>query len=61
MLVAHYQTVSQFEPGESDNECGPFAVALNKYVGKNAYGSPEDVDVLDEPFYRTINGVLALS
>jgi hypothetical protein len=55
MLVAHYQTISQFEPGESVNECGPFAVALNKYAGKDAPGgSPEDVDVLADRLWNTI-------
>jgi hypothetical protein len=54
MLVARYQTVSQFEPPESDAECGPFAVALNKYAGKDAPGgSPEDVDVLADRLWDT--------
>jgi hypothetical protein len=57
MLVAHYQTVSQFEPGESVNECGHFAVALNKYAGKDAPGgSPEDVDRLADNLLQQFGG-----
>ena len=52
MLVAYYQTVSQFERGESDCECGPYAVALNKYAGQNGpSGAPEDVDVLADQLW----------
>ena len=53
MLLAHYPVVSQFETGESVNECGPFAVAMNKYAGKDAPGgSPEDVDVLADRLWN---------
>lgn len=57
MLVAHYQTVSQFESGESVNECGPFAVAMNRYAGKDAPGgSPEDVDQLADNLWQQFGG-----
>jgi hypothetical protein len=57
MLTAHYQTVSQFESGESVFECGPFAVALNRYAGKNAPGgSPEDVDQLADNLWQQFGG-----
>jgi len=52
MLVAQYQTVTQFEAGESDCECGPYAVALNKYAGQNSpTGQPEDVDQLADKLW----------
>jgi hypothetical protein len=52
MLVAQYQTVSQFEAGESDCECGPYAVALNKYAGQNSpTGKPEEVDQLADTLW----------
>lgn len=52
MLIAQYQNVSQFEPGESDCECGPYAVALNKFAGQDApSGSAEDVDNLADQLW----------
>jgi hypothetical protein len=53
MLLAHYQTVSQFELGESGFECGAFAVALNKYAGQNApIGSQEEVDQFADTLWK---------
>ncbi len=53
MLVAQYQTVLQFEAGESDCECGPYAVALNKYAGQDSpAGSSEDVDQLADTLWN---------
>src|SRR5579864_1824609 len=52
MLVAYYQNVTQFEQGESNCECGPYAVALNKYAGRNSpIGQPEDVDTLADQLW----------
>ena len=57
MLVAQYQTVSQFEPDESAFECGPFAVALNKFAGRNGpTGSPEDIDQLADRLWQKYGG-----
>jgi hypothetical protein len=56
MLVAQYQTVLQFEQGESDCECGPFAVALNKYAGQDGpAGNPEEVDQLADTLWNTFS------
>src|ERR1700694_2583476 len=52
MLLAYYHTISQFETGESDCECGPYAVALNKYAGQHSpVDQPEDVDVLADQLW----------
>jgi hypothetical protein len=52
MLLAYYHTISQFEAGESDCECGPCAVALNKYTGQNSpVGQAEEVDMLADQLW----------
>ena len=57
MLLGQYQNVSQFEPGESLFECGPFAVALNHYAGQNApTGTPEEVDQLADQLWQQRGG-----
>lgn len=57
--VADFQDVSQFEPNESEFECGEFAAATVKfagYPGRGATGTQEDIDQTADAFYAKYIG-----
>jgi Peptidase_C39 like family len=57
--VADFQDASQFEPNESEFECGEFAAAIVKfagYPGKGATGTQEDIDQTADAFYTKYVG-----
>ncbi len=57
--VATYIDVDQFEYGQSVNECGYFAVALNvraTQIGKPYNGTAEDVDRFADYYYGKFDG-----
>ncbi|MGZ3624431.1 MAG: C39 family peptidase [Ktedonobacteraceae bacterium] len=57
--VADFQDASQFEPDESEFECGEFAVAIVKFAGspgKGATGTQEKIDQIADAFYTRYVG-----
>lgn len=62
--IADVVPVSQFEPGETQTACGPFAVALCKFAGppgKGPRGTAEDVDRYADAAYAHIFGGFDIS
>jgi GH25 family lysozyme M1 (1,4-beta-N-acetylmuramidase) len=56
--VADFVDVSQFEPAESEFECGAFSVAVCHFAGEPNHGptgSPEDVDKYADLFLGEVN------